>query len=179
MSTKKKPAGINRRLKPIVVTDAIKRRFWDGVAIGEPTECWPWKRCYRNGYGAAKVDGRVHSAHRVAFVLTNGEPEADKLITHTCDNRSCCNPAHLKAGTPEENNREARDRSRIDRPHGEQCYNAVLNEQLVTQIWLHRKEGLGARRISKLIPIKEKAISDVLVGRCWNHLRPSWADGGK
>jgi hypothetical protein len=103
------------------------------------------------------------------------------LVTHTCDNRSCCNPAHLKAGTPTENNREARDRGRVDSPHGEQCHNAVLNEQLVVQIWLHRRtkingRPIGARRISKLMGLKEKTVGEVLMGHTWNHLRPNWAD---
>lgn len=168
-------AGIHRRLEPITVTDAIKRRFWDGVAKGEGDDCWPWQRSYRNGYGAIKIGTRVHQAHRVAFVLTNGEPPAGMLVTHKCDCRSCCNPAHLKAGTPEENNREARERGRIDAPRGEQCQHAVLNDQLVTKIWMHRKSGIGARRISRLMGLKEKTVSEVLVGNSWNHLRPNWA----
>lgn len=172
----KAPAGIHRRLNPIVVTKSLQLRFDSGVSKGEPHDCWPWTRAMRNGYGAIKTGGRVHQAHRVAFVLANGEPGDGLLVTHTCDNRSCCNPAHLKAGTPEENNREARDRGRVDSPRGEQCHNAVLNDKLVVQIWLHRRDKLGARRISKLMGLKEKTVGEVLMGHTWNHLRPSWAD---
>ena len=37
----------------------------------------------------------------------------DKIILHDCDNRRCCNPEHLRAGTHLENSRDAQARGRL------------------------------------------------------------------
>ena len=37
----------------------------------------------------------------------------DKIILHDCDNRRCCNPEHLRAGTHLENSRDAQSRGRL------------------------------------------------------------------
>jgi hypothetical protein len=44
-------------------------------------------------------------AHVLAYRLAFGHPPPDKpCILHVCDNPSCCNPAHLWAGTAADNN---------------------------------------------------------------------------
>jgi len=67
------------------------------------------------GYGriTADVPGepKVMYAHRLAFYLANGYLAA--VIRHSCDNPSCCNPAHLLAGTQSDNMRDAAERNRI------------------------------------------------------------------
>jgi hypothetical protein len=46
---------------------------------------------------------RWMTAHRYAWILTHGEPDADLEIMHICDVPACCNPEHLKLGTHAEN----------------------------------------------------------------------------
>lgn len=88
-------------------------RFWEKVDIKSSDECWEWQ-AYRNkkGYGCFRLGG-VEQAHRVAYVITNGQISDGKpQINHSCDNRSCCNPAHLWAGTQLENMRDAKAKGR-------------------------------------------------------------------
>lgn len=166
--------GIHRRL-PINVTAALINRFNEAVDKGEPGECWNWIRSFRNGYGAIKHEGRVLSAHRVAYVIANGEPGDGLLVTHSCDNRACCNPAHLVAGTPKDNAREMRERIECNQPRGEQVPNAKLCEQTVSRIWALRRTGLGAVRIARELSISTRAVRSVIEGVSWKHMTPSWA----
>ena len=87
--------------------------FWSRVdRAGGPEACWPWFGALSAGYGKFWADGRVHRAHRYAYLLTHDEvpPLLDHLC-HTaacaggpdCPHRRCCNPAHLRPATPKEN----------------------------------------------------------------------------
>ena len=84
----------------------ISPRFWIKVEIKESNECWPWKASLGfGGYGKFKVKGTYIVAHIIAFMLANNTTiEEGKIIMHTCDNKICCNPFHLKLGTVSDNN---------------------------------------------------------------------------
>jgi hypothetical protein len=82
-------------------------RFWTLVDRGAETECWPYtsRRRTPGGYGVFGVQGTSTTAHRFALSITSG-PVPDGLhVDHLCRNTLCCNPAHLEAVTPKENQR--------------------------------------------------------------------------
>jgi hypothetical protein len=93
---------------PIPELSAWNRHaFGRGVKPGKPHECWEWTRSTADGYGRIKIDKKVYSAHRVAYTLAHGPiRSAEAVVMHTCDNRKCCNPAHLRLGTPRDNARD-------------------------------------------------------------------------
>lgn len=166
--------GIHRRLA-IEVTDSLRNRFWGKVDKCAANDCWNWLGAFRNGYGAIKHQGRVLGAHRVAFVLANGEPGGEHLIAHTCDNRACCNPSHLEAATPQKNVRDAFARGRIVPAKGEACGSAQINEQLVARIWSLKRTGLSGRKIADETGATYDAVKHVLAKKSWKHLVPEWA----
>lgn len=82
-----------------------QRRFWNRVTIGADDQCWPHESGSLIAYGTcsqASPAGRL--PFRNAFYFANGYLPANQLvIRHLCNNKSCCNPAHLRAGTKSEN----------------------------------------------------------------------------
>jgi hypothetical protein len=166
--------GIHRRIE-IPIPFGLEARFWNLVDVRGPDDCWLWKKSLRNGYGAIRICRKTYSAHRVAFVLTNGEPPSDRLITHDCDNRACCNPRHLTAGTPATNAREMAERGRCVVLRGEQSLNSVLTDEIVSDIWALRKTGIGYTRIANILGLNQGTVESVVYKKSWRHLIPAWA----
>lgn len=79
-------------------------RFWRHVEVGAPTECWEWTGS-RLKFGHGAWDGPLGktTAHRYAWMLTQGEIPNGTVVRHACDNPPCCNPAHLEIGTQRDN----------------------------------------------------------------------------
>lgn len=163
--------GIRRRLPPIRVTPSLRKRFDSKVNRGGPDDCWLWMASVRNGYGAIKIGGRVYSCHRVAYVLANGEPPDGMVVGHKCDTPACCNPDHLEAISVGKNNCDARSRRKFLQPRGEECWNAVLNEDLVRKIRAAYVPGVfSCRRIARSLGCSESLVKNVLFRGSWSHV---------
>ena len=93
----------------------LEDRFWSYVKQGSPNECWPWTGgTGRRGYGKFWMRGRSIPAHRVAYLLNKGSPGhyLSDYVCHSCDNPPCCNPAHLWAGTAQDNQDDSKTKGR-------------------------------------------------------------------
>ena len=94
----------------------LEDRLWEKIAKKGSSDCWLWQGGQGGkGYGVIrKWNGTkwVNSyAHREVLQLCAGDPPVpDAHALHSCDNPSCCNPAHLSCGTNSQNRKEARDR---------------------------------------------------------------------
>jgi hypothetical protein len=111
----------------------IEDRFWSKVEKGPVEQCWPWKASFlRGGYGYFFLEG-TKQAHRMAYELTYGEIPSGKSVLHTCDNPSCCNPAHLFVGTQVDNMVDAEGKGRRRYARGEGS-NAKLTQAQVKEI---------------------------------------------
>ena len=64
----------------------------------------------RDGYGTLTIGGKFELAHRVAFMQTAGRRciPSQQQINHKCNRPYCVQPAHLYAGTTQDNSDDAR-----------------------------------------------------------------------
>lgn len=106
--------------------------FWGSIEVRGPDDCWPWKLSTgNNGYGQPGTTAmrKIGStAHRVAYILTNGPVSAGIKICHSCDNPKCCNPRHLWAGTNKENMQDCKAKGRV-REGGRNGFSKLTDEQ--------------------------------------------------
>jgi len=163
--------GIRRRVE-FTPTIQLVKRFLERVdASHGPQACWPYLGCDRgNGYGAIKHERRVLSSHCVAYVLAYGEIPVDSIVAHKCDNRGCCNPAHLEAITPGKNNQDADRRLGRDYARGEAAPTSVLTEPDVKAIRNLASGGLGYIRIARELGFNPNTVKNVVYRRTWKHI---------
>jgi len=104
------------RKPTIIVTPKLVSRFQSKVLIehGLPDGCHIWiagKTMHR--YGEFQHKGLNYKAHRVAYQIYNGAIPDGLLVCHTCDNRTCVNPAHLFLGTNKDNCQDTGRKGRV------------------------------------------------------------------
>ena len=82
---------------------------WNTPGVGE-TDCWYFGGRAKNRWGYPRIwwpehaaTGWLVGAHVAAYVVTYGPVPDGKEVCHTCHHKTCCNPAHLVAGTHSEN----------------------------------------------------------------------------
>ncbi len=75
-----------------------KIQYWD-YTVDRDTGCWNWKYGIHktSGYGRLRVADKIEYAHRYIFQEYVREIMNNEIILHTCDNKLCINPKHLKS----------------------------------------------------------------------------------
>ncbi len=77
-------------------------RFWGYVSKGD--DCWVWRhQVSTKGYGQFWDGKATVPAHRFSFALEHGRIRPGMFILHSCHNRLCVRPLHLREGTHQEN----------------------------------------------------------------------------
>lgn len=145
----------------------LAARFWARVdQSGGPSACWPITGGYSSErYGKVKVNGRVIGAHRLAYVLATGTTPGALNVCHRCDNRPCCNPAHLFLGTQADNVYDCIVKKRF--PIGRQQGNAKLTEEQVRVI---RSDVRTQMELAAVYGVSQSLISAVIARLRWKHV---------
>ena len=138
------------------------KRFWDKVDKRGPDECWNWTAALDTpGYGQFRC-GRKSGAHRFSYELHNGPIPKGMVVMHTCDNRACVNPAHLRAGTVAENNADRDAKGRNADVRGERNPMFRISATTVTKAKALRDNGYSYQRIADTLGVSRAQI--------WNRL---------
>lgn len=78
------------------------------------TGCWLWRgQIGAWGYGQTNHRARHVAVHRGMYEVLHGvRLDRWQLVMHTCDTPACCNPMHLKLGSPGDNVLDAASKGR-------------------------------------------------------------------
>ena len=144
-------------------TDVFKH-----IKMQGPDDCWPWttgtwggRQSDRRPYFQAGSRRRI--AYRWVYELVNGELPEDALILHSCNQGGypigCCNPAHMRIGTHDENMKDMTDRQRHGVPH-----------MVVRAIRRLIEQGETQQNIADRYGLTREAVSAIATGRTYKHL---------
>jgi len=127
----------------------VEERFWAKVYKKAKGGCWEWTAAKKDtGYGVFWVpkQRRLFGAHRIAWMLNNGEIPVGKLVLHKCDNPACINPSHLFLGNQQDNITDMWNKGRGSKPpnpshpinsvHSWRKLPTGASLSLVTRFWL-------------------------------------------
>ena len=153
----------------VELSESNKQRFWRHV--DQSGKCWEWKASLTaSGYGKFKIDGKSVQAHRVAYQISTGKSAEGFLVTHTCDNKKCVNPDHLRLGTHSSNAIEAYERGPLALRKGELHHRAKLSAQQVVEIRNLYKSGIGYKKLAKKYGVDRVSIRSIVKGELWKHV---------
>lgn len=146
--------------------------FWKRVAIAGPDECWPWTGHIRsNGYGSVNWKGQQTRAHRVAYLLTKGDISPGLYVCHACDNRPCCNPAHLWEGTAKQNHADGMAKGRIipypPPMRGSAHPFSKLTEQQALELRALHASGIPYSQLALMYGISKQTAWCIGIGRSY------------
>jgi len=165
------------------ITHNTLRLFWTRNLVGHKPDqskpyyagldaCWLWSgNLAPDGYGKTKVGNECLSAHRLSWIIHNGDIPTGKMVMHLCDNRACVNPAHLKLGTTQENTADSVPKGRRNPAIGKQLPQSKLNETSVLAIRDAARRGIPQAQIAQTFGLCQQAIHKVVARKTWNHVQ--------
>jgi hypothetical protein len=146
------------------------KKFWANVDVSGKDICWNYLlQAQTDGYGRSSFKGKSRMTHRIAFQLHhNREIEAGKILLHSCDNRKCCNPHHLREGTHKDNSDDKFSKGRFKVMKGEANGNSKLTMMIANEIRTKYATGDYTQiALAKEYNINQHSISSVVRNKRW------------
>lgn len=126
-------------------------------------ECQNWNgQINRAGYGVLSWEGQMMRANRVSYLLTHGAMPDGLIIRHTCDNRACVNPAHLRAGTFRDNSDDTLRHGRLTQ--------AKLTADIIVDMRLRRDAGETFQAIADYYGVNVSVAHRAITGASYRAL---------
>lgn len=138
-------------------------KFWSKIDVRGADDCWPcllaplW-----SGYCTTRyMTNEKRTAHAIAYEIATGDKFGPgEVACHRCDNRVCCNPAHVFKGTYSDNTLDMLAKGRANREPGVRRKLTIEQAEEIrreystgefTQVELAERYGIAAQNISLLV----------------------------
>lgn len=142
-------------------------KFWAKVDRRGADDCWPWLGAPdKDGYGQI-WDGhaaKMKRAHKVSAEIHHG-PADGRVVMHSCDDPSCCNPAHLFYGSHADNCADKVAKNRHAK--GERQGHSKLTEEQVAAI--RDRASDGYRALCAEFQLAPSTVYRIWHGEAWKH----------
>lgn len=138
------------------------------MSVG-PDKCWEWQGKYnekaRNIYWS--IGNRKVIPYRMVYELVHGVTlTTEQQILHSCDNRKCCNPRHMRVGTHQENMNDMKQRERHGLPHN--TVRAI--RRLGARVDDGGRRAMTDADIGELYGISRRHVNSILNGIVYSHV---------
>jgi hypothetical protein len=152
----------------------LEERFWRKVDKRGDGECWPWtaNKTADKRYGSIHDGGGKRGtnlmAHRVSYELHHGPVPEGLYVLHSCDNPSCVNPKHLRAGSAKENTQDAIQRGRLKNPPvmaGETNVKSKLTAQQVK--FIRENPSVSTYALAQLLGVHYSTVQRIKTDTSW------------
>jgi hypothetical protein len=143
-------------------------RLWSKIDVRGPDECWPWNGTAKR-YGSVMLpDQRNVGAHRALYELIHGPLKTEEFVCHSCDNKICCNPAHLWVGSTTENIRDAAKKGLLCR--GSEVTHSRITEEQARIIRNFSFELFSHQDIANVLGCHKESVGRIVRRETWSHL---------
>lgn len=139
--------------------------FMSKVSIDSETNCWNWQGYIEpNGYGHVRYKNKTIRSHRLSYILFKGNVDENLVICHSCNNRKCCNPDHLRKDTRKSNS--------IDMVKAKNQRLQILSIDEVIEIKKALKHYYKGQLndLAHFYKVNPNTISQIKTGRSWSHI---------
>jgi len=156
----------------LILTDDDIAEFQNLIVEGAPDECWSYSGPKMQGYGVFRASNGVrYQARKIIYAIAHGDLPPKKFVRSSCNNRGCCNAAHLYAGDTASNGR-----LRDARRHHDAVLAAAkvlprkLTENEVRSIRVRVAGGVLQAELAKEYGVTRYCIEQVVSRRTWKDL---------
>lgn len=130
-------------------------------------DCLPWPFALgKGGYGNVWDGSKYTNAHRLMCLMVHGNPGGEMQAAHSCGNRACVNPRHLRWATRIENDDDKVAHG--TRRFGEGVPTSKLTESDVRRI---RTSSESVAELARQLGVGPKAIYRIRRGERWAWLK--------
>jgi hypothetical protein len=146
----------------------IPAAFIAQAVLNSGPDCLLWPYGQNGvGYGSIRWDGRQRTVHSVVCELTHGpKPSSKHEVAHSCGNRICCAPAHLRWATIKENQADRLIHGTHNRGERQGQSKLTANQVQEIRAQQHRLQ----RDLAADYGVTDRTISDIQRRTTWRHI---------